>query len=442
MDTEAGTVLGVARRHTQAAVLPAQATDDPASSLSSPGTPRRARWTVTRATPSQAVSPRPGSSSTASLVAPRRPPGTPGLLTDRVLVQTSAGAQLRAVLAYVDQAHGGLVLGPGRMTNRANLRELIIGLRDRGFQAPVVFDSEAYRRHVASTDSPFLLENSGLFAETLEENLTSQRALGVDVAQTPTGYVRRDGLEALEAAVGQVALLQREDFMFTVPLEVTVLDDPLLSARVWRILNQLEVPISLILGGQFDPLGTSAKSAEARITSLRAFAAGPAAVAAMRTDFNAFDLLCHGGFTGAIGSGGSMRHATDPEERERAVDPTDESPSVLYDRLASWKRGSTIAREHGRMPAPSCACARCGGRRINRFLSREDSDDARAHGVLIWQAWTETIVGQPTVADRALYWRNFCRAKLDEHALLSAQLRRAKQLAAHPALKAWAKLPA
>jgi hypothetical protein len=440
VDTEAGAVPGVARGHAPDAVLPAAATGELASSPALPGTPRRSRWTVIRATPSQAVSTRSNPPGGADLAAPGRPPGTPGLLTDRILVQTSAGAQLSAVLAYVDQAHGGLVLSQGRMTNRANFRKYISDLRDQGFLAPTVFDPEAYRKHVASTDSPFLLENSGLFSETLEENIVSQCALGVDVAQTPTGYIRRDSVDALEAAVGQVAQIHRQDFMFTVPLEVTVLDDPALAARVWRLLNQVGVPISLILGGQFDPLGSNVKSAEARIRILREFAAGPVDVAAMRTDFNAFDLLCHGGFTGAIGSGGSMRHAPDPEERSLVIDRTDESPSVLYERLASWKRGSTIAREHGRMPAPNCMCVRCDGRRISRFLSREDSDDARAHGVLIWQEWTRAIVGQSTVANRASYWRNFCRAKIDEHALLSAQLRRAKQLVPHPALKAWAKL--
>lgn len=440
MDTEADAVPGAARGLTPDAVLLTHAGSEPASGLALPRAPRRSRWTVVKAPQKQTVSE--PSSGGASLAAPGRPTGTPGLLTDRVLVQTSIGSQLRAVSAHVDQAHGGLVLGLGRMTNRANVQRLIGGLRDGGFLAPTVFDPEAYRKHVASTDSPFLLQSNGLFTETLEEHIASQCALGFDVAQTPTGYIRRNSLDALEAAVGQVALLNRQDFMFTVPLEVTVLDDPLLAARAWGLLNQLKVPVSLILGGQFDPLGNSVKAAEKRIGVLREFAAGSAHVAAMRTDFNAFDLLCHGSFTGAIGSGGSMRHAPDPKERSRVVDRTDESPSVLYDRLASWKRGSTIAREHGRMPAPDCMCVRCDGRRISRFLSREDSDDARAHGILIWQEWTEAIVTQPTVANRASYWRNFCRAKIDEHALLSVQLRRAKQLAPHPALRAWAKLPA
>jgi hypothetical protein len=227
--------------------------------------------------------------------------------------------------------------------------------------------------------------------------------------------------------------------MFTAPLDVAILDDNTLADRVWGILNDLRVPVSLVLASQFDPLD---KNAEARISTLRSFVAGPADVAMMRTDFNALDLLCHGSFAAAIGSGGSMRHATDPSEQARSFNRDDESPSVLYERLASWWRGSKIAREHGRMPAPGCDCVPCDNRRISRFLSKDDSDDARAHGVIIWQRWARLILEQPTLADRAVFWKNFCRTSIDDHGLLSAQLRRAKTLAARPALKAWAHLPA
>jgi hypothetical protein len=435
VDLDANTKRGQAAQPAPSVTLPATSE----GVARSPHTPRvtgRPRWKITSVEhPTASLS----AAAPATLAGPRRPAGTPGMLTDRVLVQTSAGAPLEAVLPYVDQARGGLVLGRGRMTNRANLRQLIIGLPDRGFTAPVVFDPEGYRHHVATTKVPFHLIQDGMFTETLDENLSNQRALGADVAQTPTGLIRADNVDALEAAAEEIDRLNRDDFLATAALDITILDDPNLADRVWRILNGTRAPISLVLATQFDPFDTNA---ETRITALRSFTAGPADVAALRTDLNAFDLLCHGSFTGAIGSGGSMRHATDPDERPRSFDPEDESPSVLYERLASWWRGSKIAREHGRMPAPGCDCSPCDNRRISRFLSRDESDDARAHAVIIWQRWLKLIVEQPTLAHRAAFWKAFCRGRVDEHALLSEQLRRAKTLSARPALKAWAKLPA
>ena len=368
-----------------------------------------------------------------------RPLGTPGLLMDRVLVQTSAGAQLEAVRPYIDPATSGLVIGRGRMSNRANLRDIVVGLPDRGLDVPVVFDPEGYRRHIATTTTPFFFGRQDMFAKTLEENLDDQRALGVDVALTPTGFIRLDGIDALEAAAERAARLDREDVIFTAPLDAAILDDSALTERVWAILNGLPIPVGLILAGQLDPLDTKSRR---RIVAQRAFTAGPAHVAAFRTDFNAFDVLCHGGFTAAIGSGGSMRHAVDPEQQARSIDPDDTSPSVLYARLASWWRGSKIVREYGRMPAPACSCAACDGRRIDRFRSGDDSADARAHGVAVWQDWSRLIVEQKTMAERSAFWKTFCQGRIDEHYFLSQELKRAAPLRPRPAFNAWAQLPA
>jgi hypothetical protein len=380
-----------------------------------------------------------GSNSPIALVERRRPPGTPGLLMDRVLVQTSAGSQLAKLTPFVSQTNSGLVLSRGRMRNRVNLRRLITDLPRQGFDAPIVFDPEGYREHIATVEAPFYFRRAGFFADSLEENLSDQRSLGVHVAQTPTGLIVPTNVDALEAAAEQVTKLNRDDFLFTAPLDATILDDAKLTARVWGILNSLQVPVALILAGQLDPLDKNARS---RVSALRAFAAGPANVAAFRTDLNAMDLICHGGFAGAIGTGGSLRHATGPDERPRSIDPTDESPSVLYGRLATWWRGSKVARVHGRSPAPECGCAACDGRRIDRFLSREDSAEAQAHAVVTWQEWLELIVEQETVASRAQFWKTFCQSRIDEHDFLSQQLRRPKPLIARPAFAAWAKLPA
>ncbi|MCV7301220.1 hypothetical protein H7J93_16495 [Mycobacterium barrassiae] len=399
------------------------------------GPTRRPRWRVTTADRPRVRD----SAAPSGLIQRGTPEGTAGLLMDRILVQTSAGAQLEAVLPYIDETTSGLVLSRGRMTNRTNLREIMVGLPERGFDAPVVFDPEGYRRHVATTAAPFHFERQDMLAETLDENLSDQRALGVDVALTPTGLIRADGIDALEVAAEQAQQLSRNDFIFTVPFDAAILDDTSLTLRVWTILNDLMVPVALILASQLDPFDSNAKR---RISALRAFTAGPAHVAAFRTDFNAFDVMCHGGFAAAIGSGGSMRHAVDPDEQPKSINRDDESPSVLYKRLASWWRGSKIAAEYGRMPAPTCQCAACDGRRIDRFLSKDDSADARAHGVAVWQEWSKIIAEKESIADRGAFWKTFCQGRIAEYEYLSQELRRAKPLRPRPAFSAWAELPA
>lgn len=390
------------------------------------------RWRITTAD-------RPSVSSPSAPATRRVPKGTPSLLVDRVLVQTSAGEQLQAVLPHVDAATSGVVLSRGRMKNRANLRRLITGLPDRGLDVPVVFDPEGYRRHIATSDEPFYFDRDGIFAETLEQNLSDQRALGAHVALTPTGLVGTQSVDALEAAAEQASRLSRDDFMFTAPLDARILDDQSLTNRVAAIFSSLKVPVAIMLGGQLDPLG---KKSKRRIRAVRTLTAGPAHIAALRTDFNAFDVVCHGGFTAAIGSGGSLRHAIGPEEQPMSLDREDESPSVLYPRLGSWWRGSRIAKEHGRQSAPVCKCRVCDGQRLNRFVSREDSAEARGHAVLVWQEWSRLVFEQEDMTQRALFWKTFCAGRIAEHEYLSDQLKRAQPLKAQPAFTAWAELPA
>jgi hypothetical protein len=375
--------------------------------------------------------------ATATPVRTRRPPGTPGKLTDRVLVQTSTG-QLDSVLPWLDDTVSGLVLGRGQMSNRKNLRALIQGLPDRGWDGPVVFDPEAYRHYTATTDTPFLLDTGGMVGETLTENLDSQRALGSDVALVPMGYVDVGQTDALKAGAAQASALTRDDTMFIAPLKIALLGRTYFT-QVSSILTSIGLPVGLVLFGQFDPLDHDAK---ALVTNLRTLVSGPTHYAPLRTDFNGLDLIAHGAFSAAIGSGGSMRHATAPDERPRSYNAADESPSVLYGRLASWWRGSKIAREHGRVPAPRCECGPCDGQNIARFLSRDHSDDARAHAVTIWQRWARDLLGHRTHGGRADYWKNFCTAALNEHAMLATQIGRTKPFPPRSGLSAWAQLPA
>lgn len=390
---------------------------------------QRPRWRVERA---QQVE-----SATPSSAAPKhRLCGTPRLLLDRILVQVGAGAELGSVQRFVDQEKSGLVVSMGR-SNLDSVRRQIAQLSDGGFVAPIVFDPEGYRKHIATAERPFLLASDRLLPGALEESIDSQIGLGVSVAQTPTGYIRLGALDALRAAVYQTLEVHREDFIFTLPIEASILDDPSSVEEVADIVGLLRVPVSLILGCQFDAFDDHA---EARVKAVRRLVGGSANFCAFRTDFNGFDLIGHGAFAAAIGVGGSKRHAVAPGQQPHSLDPSDTSPSVLYPELASFHRGSWIARQHGRVPAPICRCEACWYASLARFLSRGYSAEARAHNVAVWQGWARLLLSNATQTGRAGFWKNVCKAAMEEHRFLAARLGQTKPLAARGSLRAWANL--
>lgn len=393
-------------------------------------TSHRPRWRVERAMTAVEATPAKPQPKTA-------PVGSQRLITDRILVQAGAGSELESVLPHIDQAISGLVVSAGR-SGRESIRKQITGLTDRGFDIPVVFDPEGYRKHPASIEAPFHLQSDGLVPETLEDAISAQIALGAAIAQTPTGYICADTLDALEVAIEQANRVARDDFLFTLPLDAAILDDPARVARVSGLIDGVRMPVSLILGSQFDPFDTNA---ETRVLAARSLASGRTQVCSFRTDFNGFDVMGHGAFAAAIGVGGSKRHAVDPRQHSFSANRKDESPSVLYPRLCDLHRGSWIANLHGRQPAPTCECPPCDGQSLARFLSRDYTDEARAHGVAIWQKWARLMLANDTTAERASFWKTRCQAAVDEHGLLAVQLGQPKSLPVRAQMKVWAKLP-
>jgi hypothetical protein len=354
-----------------------------------------------------------------------------------MLVQCAPGAELDAVLPHIDQDISGLVLTAGRYKS-PRLTELIRGLSDRGFDAPVVFDIEAYRRHIATPDAPFLLDG-GRDPASLNEALDRQIALGVSVATTPTGFVRAGTLDALAEAAELANRLDRDDYLFSAPIDVSILDTPASCRTLQSILDGVRAPIGFALGSQFDPFDQ--KSAD-RVRAARALLASRANLIPIRTDFAAFDWIAHGAFAAAIGTGSSKRHAVDPDQKIFVHRSADRSPSVLYPRLLSFWKGQKIAEAHGRLPAQKCECGACGGLNIARFLSESYLSDARAHGVAVWQDLARLMLSNHDLAARAAFWKNCCQAAMDQHAVLATQLRQAKPFEMRGGLRTWATLPA
>jgi len=371
----------------------------------------------------------------ASLPAPPFPPGAGRVLANRAMVYLRPG-QVDAVLPHVSSSGSGMILA-GNEAREA--RQTVQDLRDRGVEFPVLVDPAAYRKVAATREAPFILPGvGGLASATLEDVLDAQIRDGAPAALSPTGFMcAAGGSDALKAAARQFRGLTRTDSVFVAPLDAALLSGTRF-AQTAAILADVGHPVALILGGQGDPLDHRSDL----IPNLRVLAASVPLIA-MRTDFNGLDLIAHGAISAAIGTGGSIRHAVDPADPVRAFN-TGPAPSVLVPELASWFKGSKIAKLFGARPslAPRCSCAVCGGQRLTRFLRREHQDEAIAHAVAVWSTWAGDIFGLATMRDRAHYWKNLCTGAVTHHSVFLQQLQLLDGLKPQAALRRWAALPA
>lgn len=374
----------------------------------------------------------PGVHPGAFHVAP--PAGPAGAIANRVLVQTSM-SQVRGVTAMVDQKRSGLVLARGGH-GESSTRDYISALRVEGFGAPVLYDSEAYRQHRATVAKPFqAVGPPSLLSANLDGALDEQRLMGVDLALTPTGRIDAGDTDTLKAATAAVAELRRNDVLFVVPIDSSMISDAFID-QVEAILQHAGHPVAIILTGQFDPLENHTRAA---IRNARRLCRTVRDVCFFRSDLSALDLISHGSLAGSIGTGGSMRHMVPASEQPRFRVPGD-SPSVLFGDLGSWQRGETIAKKFGGQTAPRCPCGPCAGRSLSGYLGRDDHDAARAHSVIIWQRWLKAILAQPTLLKRAEYWKAKCKAAVDYHTVLAQQLHHPEPFQVQPSLTAWASM--
>lgn len=368
-------------------------------------------------------------------VVPPAPAGRAVALANRILVYLRPG-KVAAVLPYLDTHHSGMILSGARPGK--GLQEL----ENVPADVPRLIDPACYVDYTATCEAPCLLPADRLGPASLHDVIDDQLQAGVTVALTPTGFIPAGRTDILRAAARQFRQLGRDDVIFVAPLDVSLVDRAYIRTTT-AILASLGSPVALILGRQFDPLDQSKRI----IPNLRELAA-TIPLMPVRTDFNGFDLPAHGAFAAAIGTGGSVRHTVDPTQQplafRRKGERPDPAPSVLVPELASWFKGSKIAKLFGARPriAPRCDCPVCGGQRLTRFLRREDQDDAIAHAVAVWSRWAADLLGQPTMRGRAVYWQNLCSGAVANHAVFRSQLNLMDGLQPQGPLGVWASQPA
>lgn len=363
---------------------------------------------------------------------PALPPGPPGQLGNRILVYLRPG-QVDPVLPHLDSRRSGLILAgaqPGPL-------KALQALRAAQVRYPVLIDPASYEKFAATCEVPFILPGAGDMAAPLADYLDAQVQAGVSAALTPTGFIPAGATDVLKTAARQFVESGHADAIFVAPLDVSLLGRAFFRQTA-AILADLGGPIALVLGRQGDPLAQSREI----IPNLRSLAASVPLIA-MRTDFNGFDLVAHGAISAAIGTGGSTRHTVDPAQRPMSF-VRNQSPSVLVPELASWFKGTRVAELFGARPsiAPRCFCAVCCGQKLDRFLKKEGQGEAIAHGVVVWSGWARDLLAQPTMHERAEYWKGLCTGAVYHHAVLGEQLQLLDGLRPQEPLKQWSALPA
>jgi hypothetical protein len=256
---------------------------------------------------------------------PEAPAGPAWALTDQVLVHTSWDAAQKLLDVVLSSNAGGFTLRGSKAGDGVKQ------LKREGFDGVLLIDSESYDEALATEDAPFVLPKDTLYEVTLDEILDGQLTCGATVALTPTGYLPAGDSDALKAAANVVAALGRDDVLFSVPIDIAWLSNDNIDQLI-AVLARLEAPKAIFLGGQFDPLDRY----RAAVANMRRLVAEAGHVAALRTDLNGFDALCHGAFATSIGTGGSSRHIIPFGEQRRSSDNKDQSPSVLYPDLMAF----------------------------------------------------------------------------------------------------------
>jgi hypothetical protein len=90
--------------------------------------------------------------------------------------------------------------------------------------------------------------------------------------------------------------------------------------------------------------------------------------------------------------------------------------------LLSFHKGSTLRRHFANTRPPVCRCRACEGRALDTFLGRQDRVAAHRHTLCTWSAWIPDLLAQPTLDDRATWWRNRCAGAVAHAEILNAQI--------------------
>jgi hypothetical protein len=313
-------------------------------------------------------------------------------LGTRVLVIASGEAE--ATAPHVDPIVSGLVIA-GAVAHRT-LRAL------RKIYPELVMMIEPTSTSVwAIKELPFMLDTSGIFPEELDDVLDAQLQAGATVAVTPTTVFQAGDADAMKAALEMVNKLDRDDFLFLLPIHYRWLDKENIKQLV-AIIKRSRHPVAIAL---VDSSSNPLEHAGAIPGYRRLFEAAPWAMP-WRADLGAFDALAHGARAAVIGQLPSLRRIALPGKGGFSSDKSDMSPHVLLRNLLRYRRASKMQQDWFASAAPeTCPCPHCGGRAIDRFNgSDEQRLEAHLHNLHETTAMRREIDGY-TGEQIAAWWK-------------------------------------
>ncbi|OAR27618.1 hypothetical protein A8W25_05215 [Streptomyces sp. ERV7] len=369
---------------------------------------------------------------------PRPSDSTPdgiGLLRGRMLIQTRPTLVKRVSEQIAPSLSGLLLCGDTAARTAQRMR------RNEGYSGVLLADPACYESTPATEEAPFPEnEPDGFFMnDPLEVSLSRQRAAGVTVPISPTGYIQAEDSDALRAAARRMVELGDPSVIFSVPIDVAWLRNEESTKQLISFLQLVPGPKAIMLGGQMDPLSRYAKA----VTHLRLLITEVSDAALVRADLAAFGALAAGALFTAFGGSSGLRHIVAPGEkaqtsRKGGGGPT--APHVLHPELMDFYLGDNLADKYGGGPAPICECYACEGRALDIFTSNHAPlpAQATAHNIAVLMSWLRDLRAIPAGIERERWWHNRCLTAVDQYPLVNATLRQPGAFKVPEQLNRWA----
>ena len=232
--------------------------------------------------------------------------------------------------------------------------------------------------------------------------LTSQTVWISQPSDDPVGDLR--GHAAALEAFTRLARLYDSDRPL---LGVVAISSKWLTKRAPRteligMLQDLSLPIGLMLGNQMDPLN-SPRAVEGIIV----ISQGVDNLYVLRSDHGALGAYAYGAMGGSIGLNPTTRHYV-PIGDHGWADNSDPTPRVLLPNLMEWWKGSRLGLYEGDTLFDCKPCPVCMGSSLARFQDETLAVEAEAHNVESWSRLAEVLFDTPK-EKRPEIWTALCQ---------------------------------
>ncbi len=273
-------------------------------------------------------------------------------------------------------------------------------LRNDDWTGTVLFDRAAYVNRTSDLDPlRWFDEQRGAQADRL---LTP----GFWVGSEPNhrSFVAQIDAEAKLAHTHGATCLLAVDYRW--------LTRPKQHDEMLRALQDLDLPVALVLGDRGDPLGHPGA-----VDAFVALTKRIDQISILRCDHGAIGGLAFDAAHASIGLTTSHRHIVPPSVQAYGI-PNDRSARVFVKDLMDWFTASTIGGWSTTRVTPVCRYPCCGGQRIERFLDDRLKHEADLHNRTVLAALAEEILLVPEPADRRRAFGRMCYEAVERYGIM------------------------